>query len=218
MTNPPCSYSIRNQQILLSDERCMFWKDQQLLILSDTHFGKSGHFRKEGIAIPQNIYQSDINRLAGVIEYFKPGGIIIIGDMFHSSFNKEIEYFKKFRENFAAVNIYLIRGNHDILSKDIYRDLAIDVYDGAFDMSPFTFVHDLNDLDKEYENYIFSGHVHPGIDMKGKGRQRLRLPCFHFTSQYALLPAFSKFTGTGNVKRKKEDDIFLITDDGVICY
>jgi DNA ligase-associated metallophosphoesterase len=218
MIPPPYPYCISNQQLWLSHERCIFWEQQQLLILSDTHFGKSGHFRKEGIAIPQNVYQSDIDRLAGVIEYFKPRGIIIIGDMFHSSFNKEIEYFKKFREDFAEVNIYLIRGNHDLLNKNIYRDLAIDVYDDTFDMSPFTFVHDLNDLDKKYENYIFSGHVHPGIDIKGKGRQRLRLPCFHFTSQHAYMPAFSRFTGMANIKKGKGDTIFMLTEDGVIKH
>jgi DNA ligase-associated metallophosphoesterase len=218
MTNSPYLYSIRNQQILLSKERCIFWENQQLLILSDTHFGKSGHFRKEGIAIPQGVYQSDIKRLAGVIEYFKPVGILIIGDMFHSTFNKEINYFKTFREDYAKVGLSLIRGNHDILSKEVYRELAIDVYDGTFNMSPFTFVHDLNDLETPIENYVFSGHLHPGIDMKGKGRQKLRLPCFHFRSQYAYIPAFSRFTGTSTIHRKKEDDIFLITEDGVIGY
>lgn len=218
MKNPPYSYSVRNQQILLTDERCIFWESQHLLILSDTHFGKSGHFRKEGIAIPQEVYQSDIKRLVDLIEYFQPKGIIIIGDMFHSSFNKEINYFKKFREDFAAVNFHLIRGNHDILSKKMYQNLDIEVHEGLLDLAPFSFVHDLSDLNMPYKNFVFSGHLHPGIDMKGKGRQKLRLPCFHFTENYAYLPAFSRFTGTSKIQIKKNNQIFMITDEGIILY
>ena len=30
----------------------MFWEEEKALIVSDLHFGKTGHFRKSGIAVP----------------------------------------------------------------------------------------------------------------------------------------------------------------------
>ena len=44
--------------------------------------------------------------------------------------------------------------------------------------------------------YVLAGHLHPGVRLHGPGRQSVRLPCFAFGRNAALLPAFSEFTGT----------------------
>jgi len=61
------------------------------LIISDLHFGKTGHFRKSGIAVPQGVYKEDLQRLVSQIQYFQPSQLIIVGDFFHSQLNKELE-------------------------------------------------------------------------------------------------------------------------------
>ena len=48
----PVSHKILDQQFWLTTERTMFWEDEKSLIVSDLHFGKTGHFRKSGIAVP----------------------------------------------------------------------------------------------------------------------------------------------------------------------
>ena len=53
----------KSQRLVLSPERCMFWEDQQTLILSDMHIGKTAHFRKAGIAVPQQVFQEDLQLL-----------------------------------------------------------------------------------------------------------------------------------------------------------
>jgi uncharacterized protein len=55
-------HSIKEQSFLLTAERCLFWEEEHSLIVSDIHFGKSGHFRKEGIGIPQTVFQEDLQR------------------------------------------------------------------------------------------------------------------------------------------------------------
>jgi len=212
----PYPHLVRNQQLWLSNERCIFWENQQLLILSDTHLGKTGHFRKEGIALPQDVFQADLDRLTKVIQHFQPQGVLIVGDLFHSRFNKEIRYFQEFRENISSIKLELIRGNHDVLSDDIYEELSIQVHHNPLYLPPFCFVHDYHDMNDHRDHYIFCGHLHPGIEMRGKAKQKLRLPCFHFTEHYACLPAFSKFTGISCIEVKKSDQVFLITDDEVI--
>jgi metallophosphoesterase superfamily enzyme len=61
---------IREQSLLLSKERCIYWENEKALILSDAHFGKTGHFRKESIPIPQTVLANDLNRLSRVIRSF----------------------------------------------------------------------------------------------------------------------------------------------------
>jgi metallophosphoesterase superfamily enzyme len=67
------------------------------------------------------------------------------------------------------------------------------------------------------DTYIFSGHVHPIVWLKGKGRQSFCLPCFYFSDQYAVLPAFSRFTGGYKVDVKKGDSVFAITGKEIMA-
>ncbi|MBU6157907.1 MAG: ligase-associated DNA damage response endonuclease PdeM [Bacteroidetes bacterium] len=207
---------IREQSLLLSKERCICWENEKVLILSDTHFGKTGHFRKESIPLPQMILENDLNRLIEVICCFNPDKLIVVGDLFHSSFNKELDYFKQFRANFSQLEFHLVLGNHDILRKEYYEDLAIQIHLHSLDMHPFSFVHDINDKQIENDNFYFCGHQHPGVTVRGKARQNLRFPCFHFSENHACLPAFSRFTGMSPIKRNKKDQVFIITEEEVI--
>ena len=55
----PVHYSVFNNTFWLSAQRCIFWEEEQSLIVSDLHLGKTGHFRKMGIAVPQAVYKED---------------------------------------------------------------------------------------------------------------------------------------------------------------
>jgi hypothetical protein len=47
-------------------------------------------------------------------------------------------------------------------------------------------------------------------------KQSLRLPCFYFTKTYAVLPAFSRFTGTHLIEPKKNSTIFAIVENKIV--
>ncbi|HMU04607.1 MAG TPA: hypothetical protein PJ990_13330, partial [Saprospiraceae bacterium] len=63
--------------------------------------------------------------------------------------------------------------------------------------------------------YNLAGHIHPGISLKGKGRQKVTLPCFYFGINNGLLPAFGYFTGKAIIKIEKKSDIFAIAEDKI---
>ena len=98
-------HTINNNNFLLSASRCIFWEEEKALILSDLHLGKSGHFRKHGIAIPQSVFKEDMQRFAAQIQFFKPTSLIIVGDLFHSRENKEMDFFLKWRHDFPQLVI-----------------------------------------------------------------------------------------------------------------
>jgi len=237
--------------------------------LSDLHFGKTGHFRKAGIAVPQSVYREDLLRLLSLIQYFQPRQLLVVGDLFHSRENKELNLFRRWRDDFPDLGIRLIQGNHDILHEDWYEAAGITVSREMLRMGEFAFIHDITEWTGRGRSgerpiypseakgtneegrgeagptkfqaaalwsgrtgmggesgttdgpeaaeepvsttpYFFSGHLHPGIRIRGMGKQSLQFPCFYFGGQYAILPAFGRFTGTVSIDPLPESNVFAI--------
>ncbi len=204
----------------LSHERIIFWEDEKALILSDSHFGKTGHFRKSGIAVPQHIFLEDLQRLFALLQFYKPEQLIVVGDFFHSNANKENLLFEKWRNDVSQLAILLIKGNHDVLHKDWYKKSNVQLFsDEPLRINNLAFIHDYSDIKNHPQHadaYFLTGHLHPGIFIKGKSRQSLRFPCFYFGDEFAVLPAFSKFSGLALIEKKKKDTVFAIVDKDLI--
>lgn len=214
----PTNFSIKDQQLWLSADRTIFWEEEKALIVSDMHFGKTGHFRKAGIAIPQGVFKEDLQRLVQQLQYFQPKQLIIVGDLFHSDANKELQLFQKWRDDLGDLHIQLIKGNHDILSEKWYSSMNIFTHKEILKINRFCFQHDIGKCEQSQEasDYLFSGHIHPGIQISGVGRQALKFPCFYFTDEYCILPAFSKFTGVALIEPKKGEAVFAIVNNSLI--
>jgi DNA ligase-associated metallophosphoesterase len=211
----PVLHKVHDQHLWLTAQRSVFWEEQKTLIVSDLHFGKTGHFRKSGIPIPQNIYKEDLQRLVSLLDYFKPKQLIVVGDFFHSHANTELDWFQKWRCDLSHLKIVLVRGNHDILHNDWYQAAAIEVVENELLIAPFLFTHDKCD-DRE-NTYTFCGHIHPGVYLQGLARQGVRLPCFYFAKNHCVLPAFSRFTGTALVYPAQGEKVFVIAEDRLMA-
>jgi len=214
----PLLHIVHAQHLWLSPQRSIYWEEEKTMIVSDTHFGKTGHFRKSGIAVPQQVYKEDLQRFFSLATELKPERILVVGDFFHSTDNEEHDLFLKWKNDFTSLQITLIKGNHDILGNSWYENAGIQLIEQFYTIGQFSFQHDPtenhNPLDEN--TFVFSGHVHPGIQMKGIGKQSLRFPCFYFTKNQCILPAFSKFSGLAILKPKKHDQAYAIANDTII--
>lgn len=63
--------------------------------------------------------------------------------------------------------------------------------------------------------YEIAGHLHPAVRLEGRGRDRLRLPCFWVRPTQCILPAFGGLTGSGRVRPRSGDRIFVVGDGQV---
>lgn len=215
----PLLHLIHEQHLWLYANRYIYWEEQKAIILSDVHFGKTGHFRKHGIAIPQTIFKDELQKLLAIITFHKAEQLIVVGDLFHSHMNKELNLFVRWRNDLSNVEFNLIKGNHDILKPSWYAEANINISNYLI-IQNLAFIHDTSDISKyealNKELYFFSGHIHPGITIKGSSKQNLRFPCFYFSSNYCVLPAFSEFTGLAKIQPKKKDTIFAIIENSVL--
>jgi DNA ligase-associated metallophosphoesterase len=211
-------FKLLDQDLLLTPQRAIYWQQEKTLIAADVHLGKVGHFRKAGIAVPRDMEQDDLAVLSDLIHEYRPEQLLFLGDLFHSDINADWEWLRLWRQQFPKLRIILIRGNHDIVHDDHYHQLNIELHSSLF-MAPFHMLHhpqsetELNDL----EGYVLCGHIHPGVNLKGKGRQSLTLPCFAFGRRQGILPSFGRFTGRVAIRSVATDRIFAVLKDKVMA-
>jgi len=197
---------IQQEKFTLTNQRALYWERENTLVVSDLHIGKTAHFRKAGIAIPSTILDNDLLRLQLLIDHFKVQTVLVVGDLFHAGKNIEIDHFQNFMLHNKTIGFELIKGNHDRLKDSFYESIGITIFKTHKDVHDFRFVHDEKHC--ETQKFCVSGHTHPGVSIKGKGKVRIKLPCFEVSEYRLILPAFSEFTGL-NTKR---------TIEASVCY
>lgn len=206
-----------DQDLLLLPQKAIYWQQQNALIATDVHFGKVGHFRKAGIAIPRNMEQQDLSMLSDLIYEYQPKTVYFLGDLFHSDMNNDWDWFVLWRSQFPKLQIVLIKGNHDIISDSHYTKLGIILHKELL-VGPFLMLHHpLAEPEQSAKGYVLCGHIHPGVSLIGRGRQSVTLPCFAFGKNQAILPSFGSFTGRVAIVSRKTDHVFGVLKDKVIA-
>jgi DNA ligase-associated metallophosphoesterase len=202
-----------NEEVMkLSPDKYLLWSRKSMLVMSDLHLGKVSHFRKHGIAAPTALIQEELNRMQSILQKEAPKKWMIVGDLFHSSHNHEWELFAGMLQQYPGLETILVRGNHDIIPGFMTKDAGLKTSSTYF-LQPFVFSHHPHE---HAAHYLISGHMHPGICIKSKARQSLRLPCFYFAHKFAILPAFGRFTGLDLVDKTKNNRIFAIANHEII--
>lgn len=200
--------TIQNEVFTLTNQRALFWKKEKALILSDLHIGKTAHFRKNGIALSDQIFENDLQRLSVLIEYFKPEKFIVVGDLLHAGDNSDVDKFCEWKNQFSDLEFHLIEGNHDKISKKLESKLCLNFMDEILEIDDFMFVHD---FEKNQPKFQITGHIHPGFIINSSVKN-IKLPCFVVTENQLLLPAFSEFTGLDTKNLPKKGRFYVFTD------
>ncbi len=182
-----------------------------MLLISDVHLGKIVHFRKFGAAVPRKAVHKNYLLLDKIVAHFNPFQICFLGDLFHSTLNKEWELFENWVSKTPS-EIILVSGNHDIISPHKFEELGIPIFQELI-LDDFLLTHHPEEREGLFN---FCGHIHPAIKLKGFGRQNLRLSCFFKSKNQLIFPAFGEFTGTYTLKPKKNDEVFVIVEDEVV--
>lgn len=203
---------IQHQNFILTNQRAIFWKDNSALIIADLHLGKSAHFRKNGIALPSDLIRADLHRLTGLVEYFEPNELIIVGDFLHAGKNAEFEIFKTWRMNFPNLVILLVKGNHDRIPNQNLLALGVSHTHKTYETADFIFSHEKID---HKEKFVISGHIHPGLMLRNSVKGFSKFPCYVLTKNQLILPAFSSFTGLDTKNHPQNAHYYFFTEEAI---
>jgi len=206
---------VAGAKILLLAEKALYWPERKLLFVADIHFGKAAAYRALGQPVPEGTTVQNLKRLGVLLDKYPTTAIIFLGDFLHapeSHAAQTIDAIAQWRGAHMDTAWILIRGNHDRRAGDPPEHLHIDVVDEPYLIAPFAFQHTPVGLENYY---VLAGHIHPTFALRGKGHQRLRLPCFYVTPGLAVLPSFGEFTGGYPIKPQSQSRVFVTDGAGV---
>jgi DNA ligase-associated metallophosphoesterase len=188
-----------------------------ILYLADLHLGKGEHFSSHGISVPLQVDKGCLEKLNNDLLLTQPRQVYFLGDLFHSTYNSAVEQLGSVLANYCNTSFHLIPGNHDILQEDKYKGLSLQVESRLLIKEGLLLVHDALDLvGQQSNNYFVAGHIHPGVLMKGKGRQKMCLPCFYWGKKGVYLPAYGLFTGIKVLKPIKGERVYVLAGGKVL--
>jgi uncharacterized protein len=113
-----------------------------------------------------------------------------------------------------ALDVLLVRGNHDRHAGDPPPELRIRAVDEPLTAAPFVLAHHPR---RSPAGYVLAGHLHPAVKLRGIGRQREVLPCFHFGPEVGVLPSFGDFTGAARIVPAEGDRVFVVAGAEVLA-
>ncbi|MBB00464.1 MAG: phosphoesterase [Saprospirales bacterium] len=196
----------------LDGERALYWPLRDTLILGDLHFGRSSHFQRAGIALTEETHRKDLLRLKRLLEKYKPSTVYFLGDLFHSEYNAAWQSFSNLIMSFYAIKFVLIQGNHDILYRSNYEKAGIEVLP-FIQEEGLLFNHE--PIEEASGHGVLCAHIHPGIIMRGKAKQRLKLPCFYVEEDQMILPAFTLLAGMKVLRPQRNVRVYLPMGESV---
>ena len=199
----------------LLPQRAAFLPEHHTLLVADAHVGKAVSFRRLGVPVPAGTTGETLARLDAALAASAAQRIVFLGDFLHSARSLApgtLAAVLAWRERHAGLELLLVRGNHDHHAGDPPAALRMRVVDEPFALADLRLCHHPQAID---DGYVLAGHLHPCTVLGGRARQRLRLPCFHFTERCGVLPAFGAFTGMHAVQRAAGDRVFAIAEDQV---
>ncbi len=202
-----------NHQIAVLDASgAIFLESHKILLIADVHLGKVSHFRKHGSAVPVAIVADNFEKLDAVVSKFEPKIICFLGDLFHSDYNTEWLFFEAWIKQYPKIYFQLVVGNHDIIDSNKFLDLGIRIVD-SLEVEQLFLTHEPT----EKEGYLnLCGHIHPAVQLHGKGKQFLKLSCFYKTRHQLILPAFGGFTGRFVLNINEAESVFGIAEQEII--
>jgi DNA ligase-associated metallophosphoesterase len=207
---------IAGERLRLLPERAAYWERTSMLLVADTHFGKAATFRAAGVPVPRGTTTGSLARLDSALARTGATRIVFLGDFLHAREGREAETTRavgEWQSRNAAIDMLLVRGNHDKRAGDPGPEIDIRCVDGPVVEPPFVFTHRPAVSD---DGYVVCGHLHPAARLTGLGRESARLPCFWAGAHTMVLPGFGEFTGVADIAVEPDDRVWVIADGGVI--
>jgi DNA ligase-associated metallophosphoesterase len=202
---------IAGERVLLLPEKALYWPREKTLMVADIHFGKAASFRALGVPVPRGTTSENLCMLDALLATYDTQRLVFLGDFLHAKAGQApatLQAMLHWRARHAALELLLVRGNHDWHAGDPSELLEMTLADEPYIYGPFALCHH---PDAVADAYVIAGHVHPVFQLR-TARESLRLPCFVLGTTRAVLPSFGAFTGGHALIPQATDRVYVVAD------
>ena len=206
---------VGGQRLALLPEKAVYLPGSRTLLVADAHIGKAVSFRRLGVPVPAGTTEATLAVLGALVQRLDARRIVFLGDFLHSAralAPRTLAAALRWREAHAALELTLVRGNHDDRAGDPPAALGIEACDEPLHHGGLLLCHHPR---ARAGGYVLGGHLHPCISVGRRGYDRHRLACFWFGDAVGVLPAFGAFTGMHAVRPAAGDRVYAAADDRV---
>jgi len=203
------------QPLVLLPAKAAFIAATATLLVADVHLGKAASFRALGVPVPRGTTGETLAALSGLVAATAARRIVFLGDFLHSVHGRAaatLAAVATWRRTHRALELVLVRGNHDDRAGDPPSSLDIRVVDEPLIESGLALCHRPR---RVAGAYAIAGHLHPCVGVGAGTWERLRLPCFWFGDDVGVLPAFGAFTGMHPIRPAAGDRVFAIAESTI---
>lgn len=211
----PMSLTVSGIGVRLWPGRALDWPEGQTLFVADPHFGKAAAFRSVGIAAP-DATRVDLDRIERLMRLAGARRLVVLGDFFHARAGvtaSTLGALEEWRARCRAVEVVVIRGNHDLGAGDPPRGLGVRSCPDPFRLGPWVCRHEPV---ADARGPVLAGHVHPGRVLRDRRGGVLRVACFVVGERMVVLPGFGSFTGTKEYAGRVGDRFFAVSEQTII--
>lgn len=223
-------------RLVLLPGKAVWVPERRCLLVADVHLGKAASFRRLGVPVPSGTTADTLARLGALLQALGAQQLVFLGDLFHAAAAQSPAVqgpLAAWRAQHASVAMTLVRGNHDAHAGDPPAGLGISVVDEPWLLAPMYWPSPMSPVAATDPprpglalchhpqavpgHQVLAGHDHPCVHIGGRGRDHVRLPCFHFADDVGVLPAFGGFTGMHPVRRAAGDRVYALTGEAVVA-
>ena len=201
-------FEIRPDILVVYNNPILFLKDINSIVIADLHLGVEAIMQEEGSFVPHNLTSQIIGDLSNYLKELKPDRLILNGDVKHSFYqptkieNRDV---KKFLKEISKLvpEVHIIKGNHDVFISWVAQEFSNVIVHSHKRFGRYYFVHGDKELEEKLDvdtELIIIGHLHPVLESRVKGLQKIRKPAFMFgplknqTQFVIVMPAFTQYS------------------------
>ena len=183
-------FSFAGETFFPTADGALFWPAEQALLVADLHLEKASWFARWGQFLPPYDSHATLTALAGEVERTAAKRLFCLGDSFHDRFGCErlpADARALLTDLTAALDWTWIVGNHDPGFADHCGGRIAE----EIEIAGVILRHEAVRSETRPE---ISGHFHPKLRLRLKGRQVSRR-CFVKSATKIIMPAFGSLTG-----------------------
>ncbi len=195
------------ESLYITSDRCLWYKSQDTVILSDIHFGYGEEVRERAFYSCSFQKEKILEDLSNIKNRYDPERFVVLGDFKHNFGKSESQEFGDLLDiidyMLDGTSLMIIRGNHDNYLENLAKYKSIPFHEKKKKMGFLELTH--GHIKVDWQDMLVIGHEHPAIELNHSLGTKIKFPVFLHEPEenIIVLPSFNRSIRGKDVLRQR---------------